>query len=484
MVMDLRVVVGCVAGILAVAAGVQGQTPGPAAGRNTRPNVLVIVADDLGYADLGCQGAKDIATPAIDSLAANGVRFTDGYVSCPVCSPTRAGLNTGRYQQRFGHEFNPGPPAMAEDIFGLPLKEKTLANYMKEAGYVTGMVGKWHLGYKPEFHPMKRGFDEFFGFPGGAHSYIDPKADGANPILRGTQPVDEKEYLTDAFGREARAFIRRHAAEPFFLYLTFNAVHTPQQVPEKYLARFASIQDDKRRKMAAMLSAMDDAVAGVLQAVRDKGLENNTLIFFISDNGGPTPSNGSRNTPLTGYKGQVLEGGIRVPYIIQWKGRLPAGEVYRKPVISLDILPTAVAAVGGAAPRDVDGVNLLPYLTGRKDAVPHDVLFWRFGPQAAVRKGDYKLVMQRDQQPQLFNLAEDIGEQHDLAAGKPDLLKELKTVWDRWDSTLAKPLWQGKGRAAASRPAARRNPGNRGNAPQGRAGGAERRNARRRGAQE
>ncbi|MBI4579863.1 MAG: sulfatase-like hydrolase/transferase, partial [Planctomycetes bacterium] len=324
-----------------------------------RPNIVLIVADDLGYADLGCQGAKDIATPSIDSLAAGGVRFTNGYVSCPVCSPTRAGLLTGRYQQRFGHEFNPGPPARAEPHFGLPLTEKTIADDLKTAGYVTGMVGKWHLGYQPKFHPTKRGFDEFFGFPGGAHSYVDAKADPANLIYRGTTPVDEKEYLTDAFAREAAAFVARHAKERFFLYLPFNAVHSPLQAPDKYKERFASINDPKRQTMAAMLSAMDDAVGAVLKELRDRGIFENTLIFFISDNGGPTPGNASRNTPLSGFKAQVWEGGIRVPYLIQWPGRVPAGRVYEQPVIALDILPTAVAAAGGSVPADrkLDGVN-------------------------------------------------------------------------------------------------------------------------------
>lgn len=331
-----------------------------------KPNIVLIVADDLGYGELGIQGSPDIPSPNIDSIARNGVRFTNGYVSCPVCSPTRAGLATGRYQQRFGHELNPGPALQAEDIFGLPLTETTLANRLKSQGYATGMFGKWHLGYKPEFHPQKRGFDEFFGFLGGAHSYVDPLGDKANPILRGTQPVDEKEYTTNAFAREALSFIDRHQREPFFLYLPFNAVHAPLQGLEQYLAKFASIKDEKRRTFAAMHACMDDAVGRVLKMLRDTKNEENTLVFFISDNGGPTPSTTSRNDPLKGYKGQVLEGGIRVPWLMQWKGHLPAGKVYENPAISLDIHPTAVAAAGGSIPADakLDGVNLLPFLTG------------------------------------------------------------------------------------------------------------------------
>ncbi len=406
-----------------------------------KPNVVLIVADDLGYGELGIQGSQDIPTPNIDSIARNGVRFTDGYVSCPVCSPTRAGLNTGRYQQRFGHEFNPGPALLATDNFGLPLTETTLANRMKALGYATGMFGKWHLGYRPEYHPQKRGFDEFFGFLGGAHSYIDPLGDKANPVMRGTQPVDEKEYLTDAFAREAAAFIDRRQREPFFVYLPFNAVHAPLQGIEKYLARFKNIQDERRRTFAAMQSAMDDGVGRVLKMLRDTRTEENTLVFFISDNGGPTPSTTSRNDPLRGYKGQVLEGGIRVPYMAQWKGHIPAGKVYREPVISLDILPTAVAAAGGRADAKADGVNLLPYLTGAAKGRPHERLYWRFGEQWAIREGDWKLLGLGEQR-ELYNLAQDIGEKNNLAPGEKERADKLFAAYQEWNRQLVPPLWR------------------------------------------
>ncbi len=408
-----------------------------------RPNVVVIVADDLGYMDLGVQGCQDVPTPNIDSIARSGVRFTDGYVSCPVCSPTRAGLNTGRYQQRFGHEFNPGPAAQAEAVFGLPLTETTLANRMKSLGYATGMVGKWHLGYRPELHPLRRGFDEFFGFLGGAHSYVNALADKANPILRGTEAVDEKEYLTDAFTREALAFLDRRRKEPFFLYLTYNAVHGPMEPVEKYTSRFPGIADPRRRTFAGMLSALDTGVGAVLKTLQDNGLAENTLIFFVSDNGGPTPGNTSRNAPLRGFKGQVLEGGIRVPFMMQWKARVPAGVVYRRPVIALDIVPTAVAAAGGKIPADaaLDGVSLLPFVTGKNQAAPHEALYWRFGQPAAIRKGDFKLVRQEQETWQLHNLAEDIGEAKDLAAANPAKAKELQAAWDAWNAQLMAPRW-------------------------------------------
>ena len=416
-----------------------------------RPNVVVIVADDLGYMELGVQGCPDVPTPNIDSIARNGVRFTDGYVSCPVCSPTRAGLMSGRYQQRFGHEFNPGPATAADTQFGLPLTETTFADRMRSLGYATGMVGKWHLGYRPELHPLKRGFDEFFGFLGGAHSYVNALADKANPILRGADPVDEKEYLTDAFTREAVAYLRRPRKEPFFLYLTYNATHGPMEPFEKYTSRFPNIAEPRRRTFAGMLTALDEGVGAVLKALGETRVLDNTLIFFVSDNGGPTPGNTARNDPFRGFKGQVFEGGIRVPFLMQWRARVPAGIVHRQPVIALDILPTAVAAGGGKPPAEakLDGVNLMPYVTGKNKAAPHDALYWRFGQPAAIRKGDWKLLRQLDDKWQLYNLAADPGESKDLAAANPEKAKELQAAWEAWNAQLQGPRW---GRPNRARP--------------------------------
>jgi arylsulfatase A-like enzyme len=430
-----------------------------------RPNVLILLADDQGFADVGFHGCRDVPTPHLDSLARNGVRCANGYVSGPYCSPTRAGLLTGRYQQRFGHEFNPGPAEGQRQNFGLPLSETTLADRLKSAGYATGLVGKWHLGAAPEFHPQRRGFDEFFGFLGGAHPYRP--GEGA-PIYRGTEAVEEKTYLTDAFAREAVDFVGRHKAGPFFLELAFNAVHTPMHATDDRLARFASIQDPARRTYAAMLTALDEAVGKVLGALRDAGLEEDTLIFYFSDNGGPTMPgttiNGSRNDPLRGSKRTTLDGGIHVPFVVQWKGKLPAGVVYEPPVIQLDVLPTALAAAGVSVDPAwrLDGVNLLPFLSGQSGAVPHDALFWRLGAQWAVRRGDWKLV-QYDQTldtpgaasaparlkvspPRLYNLADDRGEAHDLAASRPEKAAELLRAWKAWDAQLARPLW-GQGAA-------------------------------------
>ena len=436
----------------------------PASAR--RPNIIVIVADDLGYHDVGFQGGKDISTPNLDSLAATGVQCTSGYVSCPVCSPTRAGLLTGRYQQRFGHEHNPGPQTSGN--IGLPLTETTLANRLKAAGYHTGIVGKWHLGGDPTRVPTARGFDEFFGFLGGAHKYLDLEGDERGPIYRGTEPVDEQEYLTDAFGREAVAFVQRHsgadnAAHPFFLYFTFNAVHNPLEAPQKYLDRFASIENPRRKTYAAMLSALDDNVGLVLAKLREKQLENDTLIFFVSDNGGPSPTaeqpnrgNNSNNAPLSGAKGQLFEGGIRIPYVIRWKGHLPEGQKYDQPVITLDIHPTALAVAGvelSAGDKPLDGVSLLPYLVGGKAEPPHESLFWRFGPgNSAIRSGHWKLLKIDGRPTALYDLAADIGETKNLADANAAKVEELSKSLSIWDSQLEKPRWGRQGRDSGANP--------------------------------
>jgi arylsulfatase A-like enzyme len=417
------------------------------------PNIIILLADDMGYADVGFHGCKDIPTPRIDALAKSGIRCTNGYVSGPYCSPTRAGLLTGRYQTRFGHEFNPGGKGPEQ---GMPLTETTIADRFKANGYATGLVGKWHLGSAAKFHPQKRGFQEYFGFLDGAHAYFPEK--GA-PIFRGTEVVAEKEYLTDAFAREAVGFIDRHKDKPFFLYLAFNAVHTPMQATEDRLKQFGSIADKTRRTLAGMTLAMDEAIGKVMDKLRAEKLEENTLIFFFSDNGGPTMPgttiNGSRNTPLRGSKRTTLEGGIRVPFVVSWKGKLPAGKTYELPIIQLDILPTALAAAGIVVQPEwkLDGVNLLPFLEGNNAAAPHDTLYWRFGEQMAIRVGEWKLVRYdpvADGDPKakgaatphrLYNLAQDIGEATDLSAKMPDKLKELEAVWQQWNAQLARPLW-------------------------------------------
>lgn len=416
-----------------------------------RPNIVLIVADDLGYADVGFNGAKDIPTPHIDRLAAGGVRFSQGYVSHPFCSPSRAGLLTGRYQQRFGHEYNPKYDPHDEKS-GLPTNQVTLADVLRQAGYVTGAVGKWHLGAVPRFHPNVRGFDEYFGFIGGSHNYR-PGLPGSGqyviPLVRNGDALDERDYLTDAFAREASSFIERHRDKPFFLYLPFNAPHGPFQAPpSRYLDRFAGVADERRRIYYAMVSALDDAVGRVLATLRDTGREGSTIVFFLSDNGGRREAVASSNGALRGYKEQLFEGGIRVPFLMRWPGTLAGGQVYQEPVIALDVFATA-AAVSGARPptdRKLDGIDLLPHLLGRKKGLPHGRLFWRTGGgQAyAVRQGDYKLVQEKDtKHPLLFDLARDPGETRDRAAQKPAIVRELSRAYDAWNSEMIAPVFRG-----------------------------------------
>jgi arylsulfatase A-like enzyme len=428
-----------------------------------KPNVIVILADDLGNTDIGVQGGKDIPTPNIDSLAKSGVRCTQGYVSCPYCSPTRAGLNTGRYQTRFGHEFNE-PGAEGRESFGLPLSEKTIANRLKDLGYSTIAIGKWHLGFSLDRRPMNRGYEEFFGTLANTPfqkptNFVDSRKSTDVQVMD-----DPSFYTTDAYAERAEQFIGAHKDKPFYIYLPFNACHVPQQATQKYLDRFPQITNESRKLYAAMMSAMDDAVGRVLAAVRSAGQEENTLIFFLSDNGGPMTKmgpNGSSNLPLRGQKGDTWEGGIHVPFFVQWKGHLPAGKVYEQPVISLDILPTAIAAAGSQPGTDwqLDGVNLLPYLEGKNTAAPHDYLCWRFGPQWAIRQGNWKLVVGFDEAangntpppqpnlykvvavPQLYNLATDLSETKDLAAAQPDKVAALKAIWDKWNTQNKDPLW-------------------------------------------
>jgi arylsulfatase A-like enzyme len=430
-------------------------------GQTQRPNILLIVSDDVGYADIGIYGSRDIPTPNIDRIAQEGIRFTNAYVSGPYCSPTRAGLMTGRYPQRFGYEFNPdGSPD-----YGLPLTETTMAERLRAVGYRTALFGKWHLGSADRLHPMRRGFEEFYGFLGGDHSYvnvahIDVGTKMPDPLLDGTKPASSVTYLTDTLGDRAVSYIKQHASESFFLYLAFNAAHTPMEAPENYLARFPNIADSQRRTYAAMMSAMDDAIGRTLASLRDQKLEEQTLVIFLNDNGGPTmPTttvNGSSNGPLRGSKRQTWEGGIRVAFAMSWKGHLDAGRVDDRPIIQLDVLPTALAAAGVATnASEFDGVNLLPFLTGTAKGAPHDALYWRLGGMMAIREGDWKLVKTRegplvDVDPStlrdlsdagLYNLSEDLGETRNRAAERPDKVKELSDLWQQWNRQLFKPLW-------------------------------------------
>jgi arylsulfatase B len=451
-------------------------------------NLVIIIADDLGYGETSAQDpATDVPTPHLDSIAKHGIRFTNAYVTAPFCAASRAGMITGRYQTRFGFEFNPIGARNEEPGIGLPASEKTLADRLRdEAGYTTALIGKWHLGGTAPFHPLRRGYDEFYGFlhegryyrpspyegmttwlrrktlPGGAVGrwissdgrliYSDhigsnePEYDADNPVYRNGQPVEEAANLTDAFSREAAFFIERCGAErPFFLHLAYNAVHSPMQADDAYLARFAHIEDIQRRIFAAMLTQLDEGVGTVLSAIEKAGVRERTLVVFLSDNGGPVRELTSRNGPLRGEKGSLLEGGIRVPCFMSLPGTIPAGQVYDEPVSSLDLFPTALALAGMGETESLDGVDLIPYLTGKKSGPPHENLYWRVGPQAALRQGDWKLMRagQKGQAGrwQLYDLAKDPGESHDLAGEKPALVEELVREWERLDAEMVPPLF-------------------------------------------
>ncbi|MFN8571822.1 MAG: sulfatase-like hydrolase/transferase [Gemmatimonadaceae bacterium] len=405
------------------------------------PTVVVLVADDLGYQDLGVQGSPDIATPSIDRLFRDGVTFTNGYVSASLCSPSRAGLLTGRYQERFGHDFNPGEFADDSATFGLPPEVPTLAERLKARGYATALIGKWHLGTRADSRPNIRGFDEFYGFLGREHWYARNRFTTAyEPVLRGQSPVTDTTYLTRALAREASAFIERNAARPFFLYLPFNAVHVPMQADSLTLPRVQGVRAAKRRTYASMVTSLDDAVGTVLATLERLKLTNNTLVVFLSDNGGPSDRTTASNAPLSGAKAMLFEGGIRVPFAMRWPARLPAGATYRSPVIALDIAPTAVAAAGGAADAKVpfDGVDLTPFLTGQKGtAEPHARLFWRMGTRYAVREGNWKLVSDRlFGRSRLFDLTKDPGEHTSVEKSHRDVAKRLDAAYDEWNGSM------------------------------------------------
>jgi arylsulfatase A-like enzyme len=404
-----------------------------------KPNILILFCDDTGWGEIGFQGNKQIPTPNIDSIAKNGVRFTQGYVAATYCSPSRAALMTGRYPTRFGHEFN----SISRES-GLSLKETTIADRLKKLGYATCAVGKWHLGVKPEYRPTARGFDEFYGTLANTPFY-HPTQFVDSRVSTEPQPrlKDPDFYTTDAYSERAVDWLGKQKDKPWFLYVPFNAQHAPLQAPQKYLDRFPNIKDENRRTFAAMMSAMDDAVGKILDKVREMGEEDNTLIFFLADNGGPTKSTTSKNGPLRGFKSTTWEGGTRVPFCVQWKGHLSAGETYENPVTNLDILPTVLAAAGEKADPawKLDGVDLLPYLTGKETGRPHETLYWRFGNQWAVRHGDWKLVGGNggDLNGELYNLADDISESKNLASENADKFTELKTLYEAWDAEQAPP---------------------------------------------
>ena len=418
------------------------------------PNVVLVMMDDLGYGDLGSYGASDVRTPNIDRLAREGVRLTDAYANGPVCTPTRAALISGRYQQRVGLEWvlTISP---ADRELGLRAPETSLPALLKTNGYATGLIGKWHLGWKPEFGPNAHGFDEFYGFLSGAHSYYTNRAEiarvgtGAPDLFENTTPVEATGYLTDEITRRAVSFITRHADRPFFLEVAYNAVHWPFEPPdrrpteaERGAARpLRQMPDDSvpatRQDYVRMLERADQGVGEILAALDRSGVTRNTLVIFTSDNGGEWLS---RNAPLFHRKGTLWEGGIRVPLILRWPGELQPGKVSGQVAIIMDITASILAAAGARAPASYrpDGIDILPILREKAPALERR-LFWRGvrpdRQQRAVRFGQWKLLVDASQLL-LFDLSVDQGERSDLAARRPDLVATLKRLLADWEADV------------------------------------------------
>ena len=454
--------------------------------RQRRPNVVIILADDMGHGDVSSYGNELAQTRHIDSIGRDGVRFTAGYSSAPLCSPSRAGLVTGRYQQRFGFEqqvssgaYPERRPVLDEDgnmaplqgeaeylRRGIPTTEKNIGELFRAAGYRTGVFGKWHLGHGEQFLPQNRGFEESVVFYGNtslqslrlddpemvslkvdAHDEAKDTAwtrEGLNAIRRDGKPIEVDQYLMFFFRDEAVKFIDRHKDEPFLLYFPMNSPVPPLQVPRRYFEQLReSIPNIAQRGYNAMLLAQDEVVGDVLEALRRNGLEGDTVVIFVSDNGSATSRPGS-NAPFSGGKFTTWEGGIRMPFVMKWPGRIRAGQVYGEPVSTLDILPTVAAACGvpttGAQP--FDGVDLLPYLKAEKAGAPHEALFWKLSGYSAARVGKWKLYLEPKRGiAKLFDLEADPAEKNDLSAREPAIFQDLMARYAAWDQSLPPRAW-------------------------------------------
>lgn len=403
-----------------------------------KPNIIVLLVDDAGYADFGFMGSKDLKTPNIDKLAAGGVIFTDAHVSATVCGPSRAGIMTGRYQQRFGFECNP-----SSDSCGVDLNEITIASALKKEGYTTAAFGKWHLGNKPGYRPNERGFDYYWGFLAGGRSYFsNPNADQEGKpqaITENFTHVTFDGYLTDRLGDKAVDFIGKNKDKPFFIYWAPNAVHTPMEAKTEDLVLF---DGHPRQKLAAMTWALDRAVGDIVAKLEKEGLLENTLIFFLSDNGGAA-NNQSTNFPLKGFKGNKFEGGHRIPFFVTWASEIKGGATFGGLTSSLDIYATALDAANQktSEANDLDGVSLLPYLTGKKQGDPHSELFWRKDKMASARIGDYKLIRVEEIPPVMYNLFNDLGETVNLISNDREHFQQLDSALKNWEKKTIVPLW-------------------------------------------
>lgn len=470
----------------------------PAHTKGKPPNVLYIVVDDLGKFEVSAYGSETMKTPNIDQLAKEGVLFTDCYVNSPVCSPSRAGLLTGRYPQRFGFETQPMemypnnlavytigkylmdtgdfvmvtdpkfPPEWQLVKQGVPPTEMNLAEILKMRKYNTACIGKWHLGISDELIPNSRGFDEQYGFYG-AFSLYSKKRNSPNmvnyiqpffsskhqwkmgrketaAIRRNDKVISESRYLTWAFLDEAVGYMaaNRNKPDPFFLYLALNAPHVPFQAPREYYEMHDDEPDKNKRVYYAMIHALDDCIGYLMEKMELLELDKNTIVYFISDNGGAAYTKATENGPYKGGKLTYFEGGVNVPCIVKWPGNIPEGLVYDKPISSMDLFHTAVEIAECPLPKDrvYDGVNLIPYLNGDKDGLPHEMLFWRADHVYAMRKGDYKFLLStRDNWAEVYKISEDKYEKFDLNSSQPDILEELLIDFDAWQNDLMDPLW-------------------------------------------
>lgn len=408
-----------------------------------KPNIIVIMADDLGYGDVGFTGGTEFKTPHLDALAQAGAICTSGYANHAFCAPTRAALMSGRYQQRFGFETNPAY-SPRDPKAGLPLSEKTIASRLKEVGYTTGIIGKWHLGAHKDHHPLNRGFDHFFGFLEGGHDYF--KVDSREtaepylyPLVRNEEYANVDGYLTHQLTDDAIGFIEKNKEKPFFLYLAYNAPHAPCQAPRETIAALKHIQNPERRAYAAMIVEMDRDIGRVVESLQKNGLAEKTLLFFLSDNGGDRVEHGvANNGPFRGKKGDVHEGGMHVPFTVTWPGTIPAGATYAKPVLSFDITATA-AAVAGADASGFEGKNLIPFLKGEQNGVPHEYIFFRQRDNAIWAVIDHngnKLLRPKwdSENLELYRLGSDAGEQDNLFTQLPEEAQRLKAAYDAWNA--------------------------------------------------
>jgi arylsulfatase A-like enzyme len=440
----------------------------PAAGQPRQPNILLIVSDDQGWPDLGCIGIKPIQTPHLDSIAKGGVRLTNYYVTWPACTPSRGSILTGRHPLRnglydmvrndmvnYGHKYSAQEYSTSPEMtLGLDPREKTLGDMLRAAGYRCGMVGKWDMGQAKRFLPLQRGFDFFYGHGNNGIDYYTHERYGVHSLFVGNQrsKADQGTYATDLFKREAVKFIaadtrpqRQQASQPWFLYLCFNAPHGASaygepkngkkrgvgvQAPAEYIARYANstVSENLQRYFAAV-TCMDDAIGEILKLIRDRGEEGNTLVIFHSDNGG---SGNGGNAPLRGQKSTLWEGGLRIPCVARWPGKIPAGKVSDEFLTTLELMPTLAAAAGAKTPEGVtlDGYNMLPVLAGEQPS-PRQEMFWEFRGQKAVRKGNYKWI-DSNAAKGLYDLASDIGEQNDLSEKHPDIAASLAARWTAW----------------------------------------------------